>query len=66
MLRAGPIHLRRPAMPYFEAGGTPCGLYAARTLSGEWKILRRHANENYSCMEPRRWVDVSRTRRRRL
>ena len=49
-----------PAAAYISAGGTPCGLYSARTLSGEWKIFAGTTRKLWM-YGITGWTDVSRT-----
>jgi len=49
-----------PSGPSFISGGTPCGLYSARTLSGEWKIYAGTQTKLFTWSRDK-WTDISRT-----
>ena len=48
-----------PGAAYFNAGGTPCGLYCARTLSGEWKIYAGTQTKLFTWSRDQ-WADITR------
>jgi len=47
-----------PTVASISAGGTPCGLYSARTLSGEWKIYAGTQTKLFTWGSGG-WIDVS-------